>query len=593
VVKHCKFYWGNQAADGGGNFSLQPGVSPSRGILRFQLRQRVSDYASLILTDNETATATFTNCRMTRYHVPQSDGGRWAELTFVDRRWKWEKHYYAVYGEYNRWGDPYQKTNQRTARQLAAILLDALGESGYDVSALPNTTGPSVAWDAANPASELDILCAQYGCLVTLNTNNRISIYREGYGRTPTPDARQMDFTQAKELSAVPKALVFEAGRTHIQFDLPLAPVTLETSTAAAYAATYKQLVGIDQVSYAPPLGWGVEDPVQFFGVNPRERPFARRHVWRTYSISGPVNLPKPPANMMYGSKGKATSIVQQQIAKEFFEVARGEEWRLLPLNEFQNGTSYAPRSNTPAPQVIGWFYKHGAANVNVGGYQSHVQLGLNQPTAFNNDLEVTPIPRPANNPAGSAEFYPGKYDIDLARGIVEFEDPIYFKDFQNNKLVPPVIRLRCSFPLRDPDTAAFLCQQFWNYPGSPIAGDIVKIVKRSDSFFEYSTTKNNYAQFLADALENLNVELNQYQNSFGYSAPYKGFVFDIPPDGIVRTVTWDVSDNGQGTTHIDFNMERPEAYATLQEARNERLATYNFWLESQLVQKRIRGIIK
>jgi hypothetical protein len=49
-----------------------------------------------------------------------------------------------------------------------------------------------------------------YGCLVTLNTNDTIVIYKEGFGRQPLPDQRQMDFTKSFEPAVIPQALVFE-----------------------------------------------------------------------------------------------------------------------------------------------------------------------------------------------------------------------------------------------------------------------------------------------------------------------------------------------------------------------------------------------
>lgn len=579
MANQCIFYWGNEPAEGGGNFTLQGGVEASRGALRFPLRANLPTVANLTLV-SQAQTATFRNARITRSMVTSGQGyGRWQEITILDRRWQWATGHFAVYGEYNRNADDAARggENRKTPRQLAEILLDALGEQNYNVTALPANTayglGPAVAWDAADPASELEKLCALYGCIVTLDTADRVVIYKQGVGSLPSQDQRQMDFTFAQEPQVIPAALVFEGGRTHIQHDLNLVPI-------AEYRGKFYK---IDDVPYKPAGGWEQEDPNVFGGVAAANRRDALRDVWRLYAVGGTIQLPTPSAAIDFAApngKLSATRTVQQQT---YFRIEPGTHWRILPLNETQNISSSENKDTAAPPQVLGYWYDHDASNQNIGGYQEIDELPV-----IATDLSKAIFDIPYTGP----HDYTRGFAINASRGHVRFDEPVYFESLLEGRK-PAQIRLRTSFPIRDPDTCALICQQFWQSPQSPLAANIVKIIKRSDVFYEYDTAANdNEVAFIDRAMEHITAELQSYQTPGGYSAPYKGFVFDIPPDGIVRTVTFDVAETGEGTTHIDFNMERPEAYFTLQEARNRRLYSYQRLVEADIQRKKARGIL-
>ena len=194
-------------------------------------------------------------------------------------------------------------------------------------------------------------------------------------------------------------------------------------------------------------------------------------------------------------------------------------------------------------------------------------------------------------NRARNGILFNEKFTVDFKEGHVLFETPIYFRDV-NQGCLPAPLRLRASFPIRDHVTHAPVCQQFWLSPNQRNKIAIPKVIKQSDIFYEYDINGNDNEQFFVfSALDILNQELYTYKNESGYSAPYKGFVFDIPPDGIVRAVTFDVVEGSGGTTNIDYNMERPEAYFTLQEAHNRRMATYVGIYEAERKRKAARGI--
>jgi len=180
---------------------------------------------------------------------------------------------------------------------------------------------------------------------------------------------------------------------------------------------------------------------------------------------------------------------------------------------------------------------------------------------------------------------------LDLQNGRVKFNQPIYFRD-QNNQSLEAWLRLRCSFPIRDPQTMAMLTSQYWFNPANPIEVQITKVVKNSEIFLEYSTAgQSNLDEFVAASFAALANDISQISHSEGVSAPYQTWVFDIPIDGIVKAIAWDHAESGEATTHIDYNIERPSFYETLTERRLRRLYTYNALLDLETKRKQKRGV--
>lgn len=71
----------------------------------------------------------------------------------------------------------------KSPQQLAKLCLDALGETNYDVSELPDTARPYVHWDEVRPAEALARLCDQFGCRVVLGVDDRVYVRQVGVGQ--------------------------------------------------------------------------------------------------------------------------------------------------------------------------------------------------------------------------------------------------------------------------------------------------------------------------------------------------------------------------------------------------------------------------
>jgi hypothetical protein len=106
---------------------------------------------------------------------------RWA-VQIKDRRWRWQHG--SLTGQYNvRLGDgTVQQASRKSAAELAGIILDALGEVGYDVSRVPQNVYPPANWLGISPALALQELCDYVACEVVLGLDNRVTIWPAGVG---------------------------------------------------------------------------------------------------------------------------------------------------------------------------------------------------------------------------------------------------------------------------------------------------------------------------------------------------------------------------------------------------------------------------
>jgi hypothetical protein len=640
VTKQCLFLWNGVEADGGGNFTLQPGEQPSSCVIRMRMGYTYPETGVLTLTDGY-QTRHFRGCRIARSVVTSSDGKRWRELTILDRRWTWGNKLAAVYGEYNRRerfaGDV---VNERSYRELASLCLDALGEKAYDVSALPHyyvtrqpgtnrkarfAIGTRVVWDGNNPADCLRQICEETGTEITLATSDTIRIVRRGESlRRPVGDPRMMDFQSSIEPPIVPRYLVHEGGHTQVQHDLPLEAVGMETD--GDNAGTF---VPINELSYRPTLGWSREQVSNqgFRNVGPnlgnaarkRAIDMARRHVYKTYRVgvtrvtdngtaTFPIPLPLPPEAIRNRSQGGRLTAQQRAQVQRYFTIQDNtERWRILPLYEELIPWTVGAAAQTNNAVVLGhWFDVRNQANRNnavpnaagvLQAINTFSDIQTHNPTAFDHSKLIDDVPTNLNTTLS----VPWGYTVDTERGLVSFEEYTYFQDLVARRHYPALIRLRASFRVRDPISAAHLSQQFWINPGNPTALSVTQLEKRSDNIFQYSLfgskasakTDSNERFFVESALANLADAISRYKVRAGYSIPFRGFVFDYSPDGFVTALSLDVSEEGAGTSHVDFGTERSTVYTTLDELRTRRVSTYNAWLMQQINQKRAAGVIK
>jgi len=599
LVTKAAFFWNNQPAEGGGNFTLQAGIVPSTAVLRLPMSAQIAQIGTLRLANVATGQAIqFQKCRVVRQNIAEGGGdGKWQEITIEDRRWMWAEGYFSVFGEFNRINPPRGlQANQLSAWQLAARLMNALGEQGYAITGIPLDQFPSVAWDASSPASELEALAQQYGCMVTLSPLDRAVVFKNGQGVSfNANDPRLMDTNYTFQPQIVPGQLVLDGGAMHIHHDLPLRAVAPRSNYSDDY-------IPIDSLSYVPAGGWEATGG-NMNGVDPLFRKLAQDNVFKVYEVcqgfskaptqseAKSIKFPVPPS-IDFSSGGNSQ---QESDIKKLLTVDNDSIHRILPLNDtrYNFGSFFSSTVNT----VWGFWY-------NGGKLARNTRYDIANPTLQYSDCE-NQLPAMSDSSAMPvADPLPANFEMivpdslrdsfDLQNGRVRFNQPIYFRHG-----IPPLVesyeawlRLRCSFPIRDPQTMAMLTSQYWFNPANPIEVQITKVVKNSEIFLEYSTAgESNLDEFVAASFAALANDISQISHSEGVSAPYQTWVFDIPIDGIVKAIAWDHAESGEATTHIDYNIERPSFYETLTERRLRRLYTYNALLDLETKRKQKRGV--
>lgn len=241
----------------------------------------------LVLSDG-IRTVTLPDCAIIDAQQERSPTGVSLVFTLVDRRWKWE--FTTIDGEYNRPVDQTDIQWEKTPQQLAALLLDAMNETSYSVSNLPNDVRPHVKWRGDNAADQLHKLCTDLGCEIAFNSSGNVSICVIGVGSSITPPTGlQKNFGYSIDRAIVPDSLRANAG--NVQFEVWF---TLE----AAAEETDGEVVPMDKVSYKPVGGWENETPDVLKGVTGtytkdgktlQIRSWARERIWKMFRIRSVV----------------------------------------------------------------------------------------------------------------------------------------------------------------------------------------------------------------------------------------------------------------------------------------------------------------
>lgn len=207
--------------------------------------------------------------------------GNMVGIRILDRRWCWQAGG-EINGHWNeRWPNGSLRADrEKTPQQLAAMLLNQMGENNYDVSQLPNLTRPEVMWECSHPATELERLVRSLGCVVTLGYgNDPVTIWPLGVGpQLPnSTDIQTLSF--GYDPQELPSYLKVCANRTKYQSKLLLEAVGMET------AANDNKILLIDDLSYKPADGWG--DPSDGFQNidDPEAQRLARATVFKWFRV--------------------------------------------------------------------------------------------------------------------------------------------------------------------------------------------------------------------------------------------------------------------------------------------------------------------
>ena len=333
----------------------QAGFVPEPGTLRFTFAGTVISFPGALIDS--------ASLRINQ------QGYIWS-LRILDRRWKWR--FGELYGWYNRKlpDGSLDTTLQKTPQELAVLCLQAMGETQFDASGLPNNARPEMNWVAANPANELANLCDALGCRVVLGLDNLVRTPQTGVGAgLPVPLSINEGF--GINPPNRPDKLMVVCGPSVYQSRWQLAAIGRDADGS---------IKPIDNLSYKPTAGWETDFAGDFYNViasggNTAEqnRLLAVETVYHWYRISH--------------QKDGGTIVPGHGESVKMFQV--------LPLLD-KLAEAY------PDPDTEEFSKKPRVGGVRWDG---------------ENDYGIL---------TDSEEPYPGSFTIDRERGIVQFSESVY-----------------------------------------------------------------------------------------------------------------------------------------------------------------------
>lgn len=505
----------------GFSFTFGQGITPSVANLTIPPQPgRLLQNGELLLTYGPTRIR-FPRCRVDVAEATVDPEGRevWA-LRILDRRWIWREAG-KISGFYNvRRGAPRDGILGGTVKrpqELAKLCLEAMGEKGFDVSALPDDSFPEISWDYENPAEALANLAGLLGCRVVLGLDDRTRIVEVGKGETLKLTPTALEGALSEDPGDPPGKIVIVGGRTEFQGDFALEPVGLERDG---------KVVPIGSLSYAPKVAgrktWEYTDVDHFQDVsNLRDRGLAQQSVFRWYRIKTPFRL--PGLKQKFRDLDRILPLLTRQA--EIFETADG-------------------RKEPRPPWIYGRFWDGG-------------ETVKPAETKLERDLE--------NKPRG---LYTKGFSLDANLGVVKFSEPVYLCKLDptltsGQRVNPAQIVLRVAVNLRDDETRAWIRAEYERKPpgkkaDKKSAAYIVADEITAQFWTQWSApagVKDNTKQTKKEAADRLEVEVARYDTRTAGAFTYGGFV-KISPDGAIAQITWTIDSRGFATTRVSRNRE-------------------------------------
>jgi hypothetical protein len=264
-------------------------TSPGRVALTIapQDVSRIQGTGDLVFNDGINQPVPIADCQVVDLTAPAGVTGP-LTLTLLDGRWRWD------FGDVSgRWNIPFDRSQtvpplekpldptanqpvpptttpaedqireytKKTAPELAKLLLKAMGVKSYDLGGLDPKATPSVNWVAVNPASALQQLATDLGCVVAFNPSTlAVKIAKQGEGG-PLPGGQTV--VESPELRARPRPskIVCYGAPDRVQMRIPLLAAGLDFDGAVR---------PLDKLSYRPVDGdWRKVFPPHFAGLPP------------------------------------------------------------------------------------------------------------------------------------------------------------------------------------------------------------------------------------------------------------------------------------------------------------------------------------
>lgn len=481
------------------------GVYPAVHEIEFQPQASIPNLSGNLVLSDGVNSRTFTNCIVDTASLRYTTHGHIERIKLWDRRRLWRfTTFTGVYNERDASGDIIAAT-EKTPQQIAAILLDAMGEVGYNVAALPNTDRPFVSGVEDRPDLALYRLCVESGCDIALLANNTVQIVVVGAGASLPADSDVQSVSFGADNGEVPQTIRVCCGPTRYQCKILLEAVGLDTDGT---------VVPIDSLSYAPALGWGYVDPTNPLvdTTDSLARSLAARTVYRWYRVkwlmtSVDGEIPVSESVIYLPGVGELNSIDD-----------------ILPISSYKLGGQFEGNRAS----ITGRF------------------------VLDENQVE--------NGPFGAEVDVP--FQIDEANGIVMFSRPVYrhwVGEEDISKIYPAYLMLETSFSARDPDDFQYIHYTRDYNSGGSFGTHVVKrpdfglqvegIYDTTDLTVLNAVTPTSDNQTATNALADATIAatLPEFATYTSHEVRYVNIKSSIDLDGAIRQVMFLVNDGEDG----------------------------------------------
>jgi len=494
------------------SFTLSHGITPSAALVEIAPQFGMpAEVGTMVISFGDVALE-LAGCLLDSASVRRDGAGMIVSLSILDRRWAWR--YGAVSGRYNlrQTDGTIDPATEQSPQELATLLLEALGESEFDVSSLPDESRPEIDWVYANPAGALAALAESLACRVVLGLGGGVSVVPIGSGADLPETGTERTQNFGIDPPNRPDSLLVVGGPTRFQSQFRLEAVGEETTG---------EIKPLANLSYTPAGGSGPEAWFGFANVVPDDaRAKARRTVYRWYRIKCTAPATSEGAFQIGGYDGPVQNL-----------------WQILPVGDSQLDTFVdIDGIERPKPaEVAGIFWDR----------------------AF--DVANLASPRQ----------YQGTFTIDRRRGLVKFAQPVVKLGSGGTSLVEPELYLTVAHGVIAADTlqpvrATFERELPGEPPGtlSPRTGpqvlrrdDLVRTVATQyDSSHNPTGTTDNASAIDDEAQAQLDAAEGAWTTHVTDFVEYAGIV-PISPDGAIVQVQWTGGPSG-GLTRAGRNSE-------------------------------------
>lgn len=514
-------------------FTMGHGISPGQGEISILPQDpTIPPIVDIRLTFGEEEIV-LNDCLIDSASYQYDQSGQIIALRFMDRRWQWQR-FGKLSGRYNLRQKDFKIVKdkekqkaavgdaiadcERTPQELAELCLEAMGETDFDVSDLPNDARPTVDWDGVNPAEALADLCESLACRVVLQLDDTVAIRRAGIG-AEVPNGFVEALSESLNPPEKPSKLIILCAKNRYQDDLPLEAVGMDLD------GEWKL---VDDLSYKPPNGWTASDIHNMIGLTDatadgRAKIAAKKTVGRCYRIKTPLEI-----------EGYEEKIIRLR--------------QILPIeDEMVEQAEIMGTKKNKLAFVYGVFD---------GGLV----------TQANTEDKI---------PAGVAgNVVPFTYSVDTEHGIVKFDDVVIKQSAPGgaaNAIAFAELKLRTAVSIRDPETGAWirhersrkLSTDSDTMPRYVKHDEIILTTARitketntndSDGVKKTETKTvtnksdvNKECDYYLDALE------KEYRTDRPVSVLYIGLM-GITLDGALQSVTWTIDGSVGGSTRLTRN---------------------------------------